>query len=111
MGIDRDGTVPVQSNECPGQWPRNSWDMDESRVGVVAEVEGGQIEEVDNQDELSPEEMAADKQHDKPKLEQVVDYEMASNTSGCIDIVRVGGEQVPDISELEDIEDNPKKQV
>jgi len=38
VGADCDGTIPVQSNECPCQWAGGHWNVDESRVGVVAEV-------------------------------------------------------------------------
>jgi hypothetical protein len=107
MGIDCDGAIPVQSNECPRQWPRNNWDVNESWVSVVAEVEGGQVEKVDDQDDFSPVVVATDEQHDERKLEEVVDYEVASDTSGCVDIVGIGGEKVPDVSNLEDEEDNP----
>lgn len=57
MGIHSDGTIPVQSNKCPRKGSRCGWDVDESRVGAVAEVEGGQVEEVDDQDDLSPDEV------------------------------------------------------
>jgi hypothetical protein len=61
-------------------------------MSVVAEIEGGQVEEVDNQKDLRPPEVAADEQHDEPEEEEVADYEMASNSSGCVDIVGIGGE-------------------
>lgn len=48
MSIDRDGTIPVQSNESPSQWPRDSWDMDEAWMSRVSEIQGAEIEEVDN---------------------------------------------------------------
>lgn len=60
MGVDCNSAVPVQSNKCPRQWPRNNWNVDKSWVGVVAEVEGGQVEEVDNEDQLSPTKVTAD---------------------------------------------------
>ena len=81
--------------------------MDESWVSVVAEVERGKVEKVDDQDDLSPDVVAANKQHYKCELEEVVNYEMASNTSGCVDIIGVGGEKVPHISDLQDEEDDP----
>ena len=46
---------------------------------IVAEVEGGEIEEVDDQYDLGPYEVGANEQHDKCKLEEVVDDEMTSN--------------------------------
>ena len=92
MSIDCNGTIPVQSNKGPRQGARNNWDMDEPWMSVVTEVEGGKVEEVDDQDDLSPDEVAADEEHDEGELEEVVDYEVASNTRGCVDIIGVGGE-------------------
>ena len=107
MSIDSDSTVPVQSNKSPCQRSRNNGDVDESWVGVVAEVERGQVEEVDNQDQFSPDIVTADEEHDECKEEEVVDDEVASYTSGCIDIVGIGGEEGPDISDLRDEEKEP----
>jgi hypothetical protein len=39
VGIDSNGTVPVESHKGPCQWSGDNWDMDESWVCVVAEVE------------------------------------------------------------------------
>jgi len=38
MGVHSNGTIPVQGNKCPCQWPRNDWDVDESWVGIMSEV-------------------------------------------------------------------------
>lgn len=59
--IDRDSSIPIESNKIPCQWSRNNWDVDESWVRVMAEVKGGQVEEVEDQDDLSPNEVRADK--------------------------------------------------
>jgi hypothetical protein len=40
-------------------------------------------------------------------LEEVADYEMASYTGSRVDIVDIAGEEGPDISDLQDEEDNP----
>lgn len=48
--INSNSTIPVQCNEIPCQWSRDGWDMDCSSVGIVAEVEGGKVEEIDNQE-------------------------------------------------------------
>lgn len=60
MSIDCNSTIPVQGNECPRQGCRNHWDVDETRVSVVTEIERGQVEEFDDQDDFSPDEVAAD---------------------------------------------------
>lgn len=57
VGIDSDGTIPVQSNKCPCKWSRNNWDVNKSWVGIVSEVEGGEIEEINDQDDLRPDEV------------------------------------------------------
>lgn len=68
MGIYSDGTIPVQSNKCPCKGSACDWDMDESRMCVVAEIEGRQVEEIDDQNHLGPNEVSANKQHDECKL-------------------------------------------
>jgi len=105
--IDSDSTIPIESNEGPCQWSRHNRDMDESWVSAVAEIEGRQVDKVDDQDELSPKELGADKEHDKSELQEVVENKVASNTSSCIDIVGVGGKQVPDITDLEKEKGDP----
>ena len=60
MGIDGNSTIPVQSNESPGQGSRNNWDVDETWVSVVTEVERGQVEELYDKDDFGPDEVAAD---------------------------------------------------
>jgi hypothetical protein len=107
MGIDCDSTIPVQSNKCPSQWSRDNRDVDKSRVCVVTEVEGGQVEEVDDEDQLSPAKVTADEQHDKCEEEKVADNEVASYTGSSVDIVGIGGEEGPDISDLQDEENDP----
>jgi len=38
VGADCNSTIPVQGNKGPCQWARGNWDVDESWIGVVAEV-------------------------------------------------------------------------
>jgi len=73
----------------------------------VPEVEGGQIEEVDNEDQLSPNIVTTNEQHDEGKEQEVADDEVASYTGGSVDIVGIGGEEGPDISDLKNEENNP----
>jgi len=107
MGIDGDGAIPVQSNECPCKRPTCGWDVDESRMCVVAEIEGRQVEEIDDQNHLSPDEVSANKQHDKGKLQEVVKDEVTSDTSGSLNIVIVIREEVPHVTDLEEEEGEP----
>jgi hypothetical protein len=43
----------------------------------VAEVERGQVEEVDDQDELGPYEVGSDEEHDEAEVEEIVRDEVA----------------------------------
>lgn len=69
-------------------------------MGVVAEVEGGEVEKVDDQDDLGPNEVRSNKQHDECKLEEVVEDEVASDTRSSLDVVIVIREEVPDVADL-----------
>jgi hypothetical protein len=100
-------TVPVNGNKSPGQRSRNNGRMDKSGVGVVAEVERGKIDEVENQNNLGPVEVRADKEHDKGEVEEVVEDEMASDAGSSVNDVRVAREEMSDVTSLEDEEDNP----
>jgi len=111
MRIDSNGTIPVQSNECPCKRTAGGWDMDESGIGVVAEIEGRQVEEIDDQDHLSPDEVGANKQHDECKLQQVVENEMTADTSSSLNVVIVIREEVPHVPNLEDEENKPGKKL
>lgn len=81
--------------------------MDEARVGVVAEVERREVDEVDDEDELSPVEVGADEEHDKGKVQEVVEDEVAADAGGGVDGVGVLGEEVGDVAKLEDEEADP----
>ena len=83
--------------------------MDEAWGGWVAEVQARQVEEVDDQDDLGPDEVAADEEHDEGELKEVVEDEVGSNRGGGVDVVSVGGEEVPDIADLEDEQEDPKE--
>lgn len=45
----------------------------------MAEVERRQVEEVDDQDQLSPDEVGSDEEHDEGKVEEVVEDEVAAH--------------------------------
>lgn len=107
MGIDCNSTIPVQSDESPSQRSRDGWDMDCSSVGIVAEVEEGEVEEVDDQDDLGPDEVAADEEHDPGELEEVVEDEVASDGGCGLDVVAVLGEEVPQVGDLGEEEGEP----
>ena len=104
-------TVPVDGNKGPGQGSGNNRRMDKSRIRVVAEVQGGEVDEVENQDNLSPVEVGADKEHDESEVEEVVEDEVASDAGGSMNDVRVAREEVTNVTGLENEEDNPGKAV
>lgn len=81
--------------------------MDEAWVGIVAEVQRCEVEEIDDQDDLGPDKVRADKQHHKGEVQQVVEDEMASDRACRIDVLDLTREEVSDVAELEDEEDEP----
>lgn len=89
---NHESTIPVNGDKRPGQRSRHHRRMNESGICVVAEVERGQVDEVENENDLSPVEVRADKQHDKSEVEEVVEDEMASNAGGSVNNVRVARE-------------------
>jgi len=64
-----DGPVPVNGNKVPCKWSGYDSLMDETSVSRMTEVERGQVEEVDNDQKLSPAEVASHEQHDETKVE------------------------------------------
>lgn len=106
-GIEDNGTIPVESNESPGQWSSDGWDVNVSRGSVVAEVEGGKIEEVDDQHNFGPDEVGANPQHNPGELKEVVEDEVASDGRSSIDVSLIIGEEGIDVSDLRDEEDEP----
>lgn len=81
--------------------------MNEAWVSVVAEVEGAEVEEVDDENQLGPAKMRTNEEHHECKVEEIVGDEVRSNAGGGIDVVGVGGEEVGDVAELHDEEDDP----
>lgn len=101
------GTVPVHSDESPRQRAGDCRDVDEARVDIVAEVERREIEEVDDEDDLGPDEVAGDEQEHKGGVQQVVEDEVATNSASGVDGLDLGREEVGDVASLEDEENNP----
>lgn len=60
--------------------------MDEAWVGVVAEGQGGEVEEVDDENDLGPDEMAPGEQHYPSEMEQIVQDEVGSAGASCVDL-------------------------
>lgn len=102
-----DGAVPVDGNKVPCE--RAGYDslVDEASVGRVAEVERGQVEEVDNDQNLGPSKVASHEEHDESEMEQVVEDEVASHGASSVQLLDVAGEQVEDVATLQDEQHNP----
>lgn len=103
------GTIPVDSHKCPCQRSRDNGHVDEPWVGVVAEVERAEVEEIENQNDFSPVEVGANKEHDKGEMEQVVHDEVAADASRGVDDVGIRGEQMANVASLENEEYDPKE--
>lgn len=73
----------------------------------MAEIERRKVNEVQDQDDFGPVEVRSDKEHDKGEVEEVVEDEVASNTGGSMNNVRVAREEVANVASLEEEEDNP----
>lgn len=106
-----DGSVPVDGDKGPGEGARDGRGVDEARVGIVAEVEGGQVEEVDNENDLGPGKVGADKEHDEGEVEEVVEDEVAADGAGRVDVVGVAREEVANVAGLEDEQDDPRERT
>lgn len=107
--VHHDGAVPVDGDEGPGEGSGNGGRVDEAGVGVVAEVERGQVDKVDDQDNFGPGKVRADEEHDEGKVQQVVENEVAANTGSGLNIVGVLREEVSDVANLENEEDDPRR--
>ena len=105
--VHHQGSIPVDSHKSPGEGARDGGRVDEARVFVVAEIQRRQVEEVDDEDQLSPGEVRADEEHDEGEVQQVVEDEVAANGAGRVHRLDVAREEADEIAALEDEEDDP----
>lgn len=77
--MDHDSSVPINSNECPGQRARDDRCVDEASITRVAEVERRQVDEIENEHDLGDGEVRVDEQHDPGEMQQVVHDEVTAN--------------------------------
>jgi hypothetical protein len=63
-------------------------------MGWMTKVKSGQVDEVHDQDDLSPDEVRSDEEHDEGKLKQVIEDEVTSNASGSLNVIGIGGEKI-----------------
>lgn len=103
---NHDGTIPVNSHESPCQGTRHHGGVDESRVCMVAEGHGRQVDEVDDENELSPDEVAAGKEHHEGEVKQVVEDEVRPASGRSIHLCNIAREEVQDVAKLQDEQDN-----
>jgi len=73
----------------------------------MSEVQEGEVEEVDDQDELSDQEVTTDEEHHKSELEKIVEDEVASNSSSSLNFFGDLREEMPHIHDLEKEECEP----
>jgi hypothetical protein len=73
----------------------------------MSEIQEGEIEEVGDQDQFSNQEESTDEEHHKSKLEKVVEDEMASNSSSCLNMFGFVREEMPYVDDLEEEEGEP----
>lgn len=73
---------------------------------MVAEGQRAEVEEVDNQDELSPDEVAANEEHDEGKVQQVVRDEVGADGASRVHLLDVAREKVPHVADLRDEQDD-----
>lgn len=87
-----DCTVPVNSHEGPCQRTGHHGGVDEPGVCMMAEGHRRQVEEVNDKDELSPDEVAAGEQHHEGKVEQIVEDEVRTASGRSIDLRNIARE-------------------
>lgn len=101
-----DGTIPIYSYERPCQRAGHHGGMDEARVGMMTESQGRQVEEVNEKDELGPDEVAAGEEHHEGKLKQIVEDEMGTASTRSVDLLNIAREEVEDVSKLQNEQDD-----
>lgn len=81
--------------------------MNETSTSIVAEIKRWEVEEIENENELSPMEVGANEEHDKGKVEEVVHDKVTTDAGSGIDGVGIAGEEVSNIAKLQDEENDP----
>lgn len=104
---DHESAIPVDGHKGPSQGSGDNGGVDKARVCVVAEVKRAQVKEVENKDELCPDEVGADKEHDECEMEEIVEDEVAADTRCGVNVLGVGGEKMGEVPKLQDEEDDP----
>lgn len=104
---DHDGPIPVNRHKGPSQRSRDDRRVDQASILVVAEVQRGEVDEVDDEDELCPDEVTSYKQHHEGEVKKVVENEVAAARASCVLLLHVGREEVSNIAKLGDEQNDP----
>lgn len=99
--------VPVRRHKRPRQRTRRDGQVHEGRACAVEEVQVGEVEQVDDLDDLGPDEVGAHEEHDEGEVQEVVEDEVAADVGGGGDVGGVLGEEVADVADLEEEDDDP----
>lgn len=105
--MHHDRTAPVERHKVPRQRATDHGDVNEPRGRTMAEVRAGQVEEVDNQQQLSPPEVAPHPEVNKPKQQQIMRNKMAPHITRSGNIRLVARIQMPRIPDLQNIKHDP----
>lgn len=100
-------TNPVQGDKVPCQGTRDGANVDGAGRGAVAEVGKGQVEEVDDDEELGEPEVRADPEVQEAEEEKVGRDIVGANVCGRADVDGVGRVKGPGVDELEEHDDDP----
>ena len=74
----------------------------------MAEIEGGKVEEVDDEDELGPDKVIVHPEEHEDELRDVSDDVVGAKVGGASGPRRVAGEEGVEVAELGGEEGNPK---
>jgi hypothetical protein len=98
---------PVKGDKVPGEGPRDGADVDGPRGGAVAEVGKGEVEEVDDDEQLGEPEVGADPEVEEAEEEQVGGDVVGADVGGGSDVDGVAGVQGVGVDELEEEDEDP----
>ena len=101
-------TTPEQRDVVPRQRRRHDGYVHETRRGGVAKVERGEVEEVDDEGELGPDEVVVHPEQHEDELQTVRDDVVRAQVRGGRGPGGVGGEERIEVAELGGEEGDPR---
>lgn len=105
--VNSNSAIPEQRRQSPSVRSRDGRQVHESGKSPVSPVCNGLVDEVDDENDLSPPEVVTSPQQDPDNEEDVVEDEMGSDVSSSRHDSGVLVEQVPDIAELGEEQKDP----